>query len=198
MQCQCFRSIAVSLIAIGLNCGCTTKSNQQDTSVAPYLPNEQLAAPKTAPLFLVAAPGEPTIEPFYIDWSAARGSIKVPPSVMHWSAIAQKSTTLGWLETSQIPIRVVIYVYPQVSPTGIPPENSGFEHRCLHSSSQQSFCTYRKIVHSNKSAIELTVRDKLGPDACYVVVHGAWIVQDSQAVPYNEVSASWGWSRCPR
>ncbi len=195
---RCFWSIAVSLVMTGLHCGCATKSSRsdrQDTFVVPYLPFEQLAAPKTPPLFLVAAPREPTIQPFYIDWSAARGSTKTPPSVMHWPAIAQKTPTLGWLETSQIPIRVVVYFYPQVSSTGIPPEGSGLEHRCLQSTSQQSFCTYRQVTRLNKSAIELSVRDRLGTDACYVIVNAAWIVLGSQS---HEVSASWAWNRCTR
>ncbi len=142
---RCFWSIAVLLVITELHCGCATKSRfhqQDDTSVAPYLPNEQLAAPKTPPSFLVVASGEPTLQPFYTDWLAAGGSTKAPPSVMHWPAITQKSLTLGWLKTSQIPIRVVVYFYSQISPTGIPSEDSGLEHRCLQSNSRQSFCTY--------------------------------------------------------
>jgi hypothetical protein len=193
----CFWSIAALLVITELHYGCATKSrfHQQDTPVAPYLPNEQLAAPKTPPSFLVAASGEPTLQPFYTDWLAARGITKAPPSVMYWPAIAQKSPTLGWLKTSQIPIRVVVYFYPQISPTGIPSEDSGLEYRCLQSNSRQSFCTYRRVTHSKKSSIELTVHDNLGTDACYVVVNAAWIVQNSQS---DEVSASWAWNRCTR
>lgn len=176
---------------------------QGDTSLAPYLPDKDLAAPTAPPTFLVAAPGEPTLRPFYLDWSGASGSTKAPPDRMRWQAIAHTSATLGWLGTSQVPIRVVVYLYPRVDSNGIPIEGSGSEHRCSHSDSQQAFCTYRKVVHSGKSAIELGVRG-LDTSACYVVVHASWIVRHqvtggtvvTRDTNHDEVAASWAWRRC--
>ncbi len=204
---QCFWLIAASLIVVtGFSSGCTPNHSSSDVQgITPYLPDEALTAPSSPPTFLVAAPGQTRLQPFYLDWSGAGGSAKAPPSEMYWSKLAQGSATLGWLETSQVPIRVVVYLYPQVSSTGVPTEALGSEYRCTQPGSQQALCTYRQVMHSGRAAIEIAVRDRSDTKACYVVVHAGWIVQYPQAargklaIPdtdTSEVAASWAWYRC--
>lgn len=211
---QFFYSIVISLSAIaGLSSGCASdRSNfskpnitlQSDSVLTPYLPDEELAAPNTPPSLIVAARRKPLLQPFYLDWSGAGGGMKEPPSNMHWSKIAQESTTLGWLETSQLPIRVVVYLYSQVNSAGIPDEGAGSEYRCTQTISQQVPCTYSKVRHLGKPAVELVLNDKSDDDTCYIVVYAGWIVPQSQPTRStkggrannNEVGASWAWHRC--
>lgn len=130
--------------------------------------------------------------------------MKEPPSKMHWSKIAQESTTLGWFETPQLPIRVVVYLYSQVNSAGIPAEGAGSEYRCTQSGSQQAPCTYHKVMHSGRSVIKVDLNDKSSADACYIVVHASWIVGQSPRTRDTngdratnvEVAASWAWNRC--
>ncbi|MEA5597229.1 hypothetical protein [Rivularia sp. UHCC 0363] len=174
---------------------------QDNATFTSYLPQEVLAAPKTPPNFIVTSDREFQLQPFYVDWSSAGGRIKAPPSKIRWLAVAQSDTLLGWLETPQVPIRVVVYIYPQVNATGIPREDLGSEYRCIQGNSPQGFCVYHKASHSGKDAILLNLRHRLDADACYVVVNVSWIVPHPQVElsgnpDNNEVSASWGWHRC--
>jgi hypothetical protein len=204
---QYFWLITASLLVVtGFSSGCTTNhSSPGARTITPYLPDEELTAPRSPPTFRVAAPGQTLLQPFYLDWSDAGGSAKAPPTEMHWPKLAQGSATLGWLETSQVPIRVVVYLYPQVSSTGVPIERLGSEYRCTQAGSPQALCTYRQVMHSKRAAIEIAVRDRSDTDACYVVVHAGWIVRYPQAargktaIPdtdTSEVGASWAWHRC--
>lgn len=216
-QHQLFYSIAISLSTIAgfssgyiSNCTVSGESNMAlrgDSVLTPYLPDEELAAPNTPPFLIVNASRKPQLAPFYLDWLGAGGGMKEPPSKMQWSTIAQESTTLGWLKTPQMPIRVVVYLYPQIDSAGIPAEGSGFEYRCTQPGSQQAPCTYRKVRHLGKPAIEVDLNDRSNANACYVVIHAGWIVRHQQAkhganVKYDttddddEVAASWAWHRC--
>lgn len=216
--CPFITSLAISAGFIG---GCATERSSSGKrgvdpnsklSLAPYLPDEKLAAPSTPPSFIVATPVKLSLQPFYRDWLAAGGSTNTPPTSLLWQISTQNSATLGWLLTSQVPIRVIVYLYVQVDKRGIPIEGSGKEYRCtlLNSSSansQQPPCTYRPLMYSGKPLIEITIANQSQTnEQCYVIVNAAWIVRYSQTIgsptaednTNQEVSASWGWRRCPK
>ncbi len=213
------RHICLFVTGLAISAGCATERSSSGKrgvvlnarlSLAPYLPDEKLAAPNTSPSFIVATPTELSLQPFYRDWLAAGGSTNTPPTSMLWHLSTQNSATLGWLKTSQVPIRVIVYLYAKVDNKGIPPEGSGKEYRCilLNSTSanlEQPPCTYRPLVHSGKPLIELATANQLDTnDQCYVIVNAAWIAHYSQSIggataedrANQEVSASWGWRRC--
>jgi hypothetical protein len=189
------------MILVAILCsGCTnqifsTKKLSNSSSV-PYLPDEELAAPSEVPNFSVW-PSQTALRPFYYDWTDAGGGKQEPPAKMHWK-ILPRTATLGWIETSQVPIRIIVYRYPWVNSTGIPDETSGSENRCVLSSVGQEPCRFRKIKHSGKFRIDIFSDDRFNNKDCYTVVHAAWLTKPSSQLPsdHGEVSASWAWNHC--
>jgi hypothetical protein len=189
------------ILATILCSGCTnqissTKKLSSSSSV-PYLPDTELAAPSEVPNFFVSS-SQTALRPFYYDWTDAGGGKQEPPAKMHWKILPRKTTILGWIETSQVPIRVIVYRYPWVNATGIPDEKSGSEKRCVLSRVGQEPCGFSKIKHSGKFRIDVFSDDESNNKDCYTVVHAAWLSKQSSQFPsdHGEVSASWAWNRC--
>ncbi|WP_152486356.1 hypothetical protein [Nocardiopsis lucentensis] len=157
----------------------------------PCLPSQMVDAPKDPPhLYLGGVREGFALARVAVDWAALGGPFEEPGDTVTWPRFPSAPGPIAEFvfDTAQIPMRVVVYSYPDVGPDGIPDEEHGTETLCSFGEPSSGPCWYRGGDGEN---VRVAVRDVRAGD--HLVVHAAWPVLSGDRVQgeLNEVSGSW-------
>ncbi|WP_157982426.1 hypothetical protein [Nocardiopsis sp. FIRDI 009] len=156
----------------------------------PYLPDHMIDAPKEPPrLYLGGDRGGFELARVAVDWTDRGGPFEEPGDAVTWprSPSAPGPVVEFVFDTAQIPMRVVVYSYPEVGADGIPDQENGTETLCSFGDASGK-CWYQG---GDGDDVRVAVRDARPGD--HLVIHAAWPVLSGDGAPgeLDEVSASW-------
>jgi len=183
LRAAAFGGALLAVVAAG---GCSPQADSgRDSNADAGAPAQLETLSGMAPVELHRAPLDPpatragrvTQSPFYLEWGSRRQIPAAPPT---W-----KRGPAGpvFIETSQIPTRVVVYWFRTVDQRGRP-NGRGRDWFCDFNGHEVARCSYRATDHGIQ-----VYGDKLEAGG-HILVNAGWDPPDSSQPP-GEWAASW-------